>query len=217
MCGTYFERLKKYGDKVIFFAAVLTAAVVTVITACQLEAVKAAEAQEQIAGEILRFHVLANSDSREDQELKLKVRDAVLVFLEDEMPRGMDLAQTEEWVRANTDGIEEAGRAVLEQAGSSYPVNAVVTTCYFPDKTYGGLMFPAGNYQALRVEIGAAKGHNWWCVLYPGLSFGDAVKVHSREEDAQRMENVLTEEEYSSVTAMSDFEISWYFWKGRER
>ena len=76
-----------------------------------------------------------------------------------------------------------------------------MTTSYFPDKTYGDVTFPAGNYTALRVEIGEAKGQNWWCVLYPNLCFLDAVNAVVPEEGKQKLEQVLTEEEYRQVTA----------------
>ena len=165
---------------------------------------------------MLRFHVLANSDSAEDQRLKLKVRDAVLLYLEEAMPSEPDAGSQADWIRRHTDEIEAAGRAALRAEGYEYPVNAAVTTCYFSDRTIGEMLFPAGNYEALRVEIGAAEGHNWWCVLYPGLCFDGAVNVVTSGGGSGKMKNILTEEEYSGVTATSDFKISWYFWKGNE-
>ena len=74
------------------------------------------------------------------------------------------------------------------------------------------LHFPAGNYEALRVEIGAAEGHNWWCVLYPNLCFLDSTNAVLPDEGRQKLKNVLTEEEYSGITATSGFKISWFFW-----
>ena len=136
-------------------------------------------------------------------------------YLSRELPEDLSLEETESWVREHTDEIEDAGEAALAEAGSDDPVNAAVTTCWFSDRTYDGLFFPAGNYRALRVEIGEARGHNWWCVLYPGLSFGDAVNVVDPDGNHEKIKNVLTEEEYSKVTAVSDFKISWYFWEGK--
>ena len=112
--------------------------------------------------EVLRFHVLANSDSDEDQALKLKVRDAVLAFLEEQVPEAEDAEESTRWVRARIDQIEELSREVVAENGKDYPVSAAVTTCWFPDRTYGDLTFPAGNYEALRIEIGDGAGHNWW-------------------------------------------------------
>ena len=205
----------KYKNWSVFILPLLLAAIVTGLVFWQSGAAAEAEMQGELADEILRFHVIANSDGREDQELKLKVRDAVEEYLIDEMPEGLSLEETEIWIREHTDEIEKTGTDTLREAGSDDPVNAAVTTCWFSDRTYGELFFPAGNYRALRVEIGAARGHNWWGVLYPGLCFGDAVNIVDTDGNHEKIKDVLTEEEYSGVTAASDFKISWYFGKGK--
>ena len=205
----------KYKNWSIFILSLLLAVMVTGIVFCRTGAAAEAEMQEELADEILRFHVIANSDSKEDQELKLKVRDAVEEYFIREMPEGMSLRETEDWVREHTDEIEKTGTDALREAGSDDPVNAAVTTCWFSDRTCEGIFFPAGNYRALRVEIGTAEGHNWWGVLYPGLCFGDAVNIVDQDGNRKKIKDVLTEEEYSGVTATSDFKISWYFWKGK--
>ncbi len=205
----------KYKNRIIFILLLLLAVIVTGLVFWRTGAAAEARMQRELADEILRFHVIANSDSKEDQELKLKVRDAVEEYFIREMPEGLSLGETEDWVRKHTDEIETTGTDVLREAGSDDPVNAAVTTCWFSDRTFGELFFPAGNYRALRVEIGAAEGCNWWGVLYPGLCFGDAVNVVDQDGNRQKIKAVLTEEEYSGVTANSDFKISWYFWKGK--
>ena len=202
---------EKYKDRVILLLALLAAALVLGAALRQTDAAAQAELQQRVAQETVRFHVLADSDSEEDQRLKLKVRDAVLGYLEAEMPDAEDAGSRIVWLRAHTDEIEAAGEAALGAEGGDDPVNAAGTTSYFPDKTVAGMLFPAGNYEALRVEIGAAEGHNWWCVLYPGICFDGAVNVVVPGEGKEKMKNVLTEEEYSGVTATSDFKISWYF------
>ena len=161
MCRSFSDRLfiKRNAEKLIFLFAVLTASLVTVIGFRQVEAAGRQELQEHLAGQVLRFHVIANSDSDEDQELKLQVRDAVLDYFADEMPESGDASQAAAWARQHTDEIEDVGRRALAEAGSDETVNAAVTTCFFPDRTYGDMTFPAGNYEALRVEIGAAEGH----------------------------------------------------------
>lgn len=212
--GRYTEG--KYKDRLILLLALLAAALIVGAVLWKTDAAAQGELQQELAQEVLRFHVLADSDSAEDQRLKLKVRDAVLAYLEEEMPSEPDAGSQADWVRRHTDEIEAAGREALLAEGSDDPVNAAVTTCYFPDRTFGEMLFPAGNYEALRVEIGAAEGHNWWCVLYPGICFDAAVNVVTSDGGSGKMNNVLTEEEYSGVTATSDFKISWYFWKGNE-
>lgn len=176
--------------------------------------------QEHLAQEVLRFHILANSDSEEDQALKMIVRDRILDFLESEMPETADAQETAHWIRRHVDELEDLGRRTVAEQGRDYPVNAAVTTCWFPDRTYGDMTFPAGNYEALRIELGDADGHNWWCVLYPGLCFLDAANAVVPEEGKQKLQNVLTEEEYAQMTAATDFQIKWYFlerWKGHEK
>lgn len=209
---TYIQKIERNATGIILFLAVCISALLTGIMCRRVDAAAQADMQAHLAQEVLRFHVLANSDSDEDQALKLKVRDAVLEFLEENMPEMEDAAMTAAWMRTNIDAIEEVSRETVASEGAAYPVNAAVTTCWFPDKSYGDVTFPAGNYEALRIEIGAAEGHNWWCVLYPGLCFLDTTNAVVPDEGKQKLKNVLTEEEYSRVTATSDFKISWYFW-----
>ncbi len=173
--------------------------------------------QEHLAQEVLRFHILANSDSEEDQALKIMVRDRILDYLESEMPESPDVLETTRWIRRHMDELEDVSRKTVTEHGYDYPVNAAVTTCWFPDRTYGDMTFPAGNYEALRIELGDAQGHNWWCVLYPGLCFTDAANAVIPEEGKQKLQNVLTEDEYEQITVTTDFHIKWYFlerWKG---
>ena len=203
---------EKHAPKMCIALALILAALATGGICRRADMVSRAQLQEHLADEVLRFHVLANSDSEADQEQKLAVRDAVLDYLEAEMPQDLDEPDTEMWVREHIDQIREVGSRAAAGAGESYPVSAAVTTCWFPDKTYGDLTFPAGNYQALRIEIGAAEGHNWWCVLYPSLCFMDSANAVMAEDGRQKLKNVLTEEEYSRITADTEFRIRWFFW-----
>lgn len=201
-------------ERLCFLLAFLLAALLTVGMCRKAEAARRAETQQHLAQEVLRFHVLANSDSEADQELKLKVRDRVLAFLEEEMPQAASADETADWVRAHIDAIEEVSRQVIaeESPEEAYTVSAAVTTCWFPDRTYGDVTFPAGNYEALRIEIGRGRGHNWWCVLYPGLCFLDSTNAVMPDQSREKLKNVLTEEEYSGITADTDFKIRWFFW-----
>lgn len=206
------QKIKGSNEKwCCLLCSLVLAAFVTGIVTWQTGVLAQARVQQHLAQEVLRFHILANSDSAEDQSLKLKIRDQVLDYLKDRMPDGMDVEQTTDWMRRHTGELEVLGRQTAEEAGYDYPVSAAVTTCYFPEKTYGDVTFPAGNYEALRIEIGAAKGHNWWCVLYPSLCFLDVTNAVVPEEGKQELKSVLTEEEYTQITAASDFKIKWYF------
>ncbi len=201
----------RYANQIIVILALIIAAILTAFITWRVDVSAEAKTQEHLAQEVLRFHILANSDSEEDQSLKMEVKEQVLEYLEANLPDGLDADGTKEWMRLHTDELERMASQVIAGSGMDYPVSAAVTTCYFPEKTYGDVTFPAGNYEALRIEIGAAKGHNWWCVLYPNLCFLDTVNAVVPEEGKEELKSVLTEEEYSQITAESDFKIKWYF------
>lgn len=171
--------------------------------------------QETLAQEVLRFHVLANSDSNEDQEVKLKVRDKVLAYMEENMTLQLqeepDAGKTKAWIEAHLEEIERTADQVLEQEGYPYRSEAELEVTYFPDKQYGDIFFPQGEYEALRIRLGDARGHNWWCVLYPSLCFTDTTCTVVSDEGREGLKEVLTAEEYEMVTATSDFKIKWFF------
>lgn len=151
--------------------------------------------QREIAGKILRFHVLANSDSKEDQEEKLKVRDAVVRKLQPLLEKSSSREETEKILLQQMDMIEETAGTVV----NSKKVKVSLTKDWFPEKTYGDCTFPSGEYRALRIEIGEARGHNWWCVLYPGLCFTDTVHGVVTEEGKEKLEGLLEEEAYDFI------------------
>ncbi len=207
----YFEagRVRR-ANRIIWILSLIIAALITGAVSWKMNVMAQTRTQEHLAEEVLRFHVLANSDSTSDQNLKMQVKEAVISYLEKQMPEEMNAEDTKAWVRQHTDELERVSMEVVEKKGYGYPVSAAVTTCYFPRKSYGDVTFPAGNYTALRVEIGAAKGRNWWCVLYPNLCFLDAVNAVVPEEGKKQLRQVLTEDEYEQVTADTQFEIKWY-------
>lgn len=115
-----------------------------------------------ISDEIVRLHVIANSDSEYDQQLKLKVRDAVL-------EASKDIHRQE--IADNLPLLNDTAKVVLESFGCDYPVSAQFGRYDFPLKKYGSVVFPAGEYSAIRITIGNGIGKNWWCVMYPPLCF----------------------------------------------
>lgn len=169
------------------------------------------ENADPIGRRVLRFHVPANSDSKEDQRVKREVRDEVLTYMEDNMTASPTVDEAKQWVQAHLDELEATAESVLVREGMPYHARAVVRTCYFPDKRYGDVFFPKGYYEALRIELGSAEGHNWWCVLYPNLCFTDATYTAVGEEGKEELRNVLAEDAYEMVTAVSKFKIKSYF------
>ena len=195
----------------VFFALIVAAVVTTSVVMGDVQR-KERAVQEHLAEEVLRFHVLANSDSRTDQAVKMEVRDAVLSYLKEVLPEELDVKETTRWMRGHTEEIRQVAEQKMADLQMQQTVSVAVTTCYFPDRTYGDVTFPAGNYKTLRIELGDAAGHNWWCVLYPNLCFLDTTNAVLPEKGKQQLKKVLTEE-YSEVTAGSKFQIRWFFWK----
>ncbi len=136
----------------------------------------AGQEQAQLAGQVIRLHVLANSDTQADQELKLAVRDRVLEQAEGLYPQNATLEQARAILEDNLDALAAAGQQVVDEAGKDYPVTARMEECWFPTKEYGDFALPAGEYTALRVVIGEGAGQNWWCVAFPPLCLGAATE-----------------------------------------
>ena len=156
--------------------------------------------QKGIADEVIRLHVLANSDEVYDQELKIKVKDGIVKMLENELHSSMSKDETRIILLKNLDEIEKKAKEIIEENGYHYDVSAKITFDKFPTKQYGDVVLPAGEYEALKVEIGEAKGQNWWCVMFPPLCFVDASVKEVPKEDKEILKNVLTDTEYDIVT-----------------
>ena len=167
--------------------------------------------QEDIAKRVLRFHVLANSDSEEDQALKLKVRDAVGSYMAPKMKEASDVEDCERIVEENMQKITAAAEEVIREEGYDYTVTAQLGDAKFPVKTYGAYTFPAGTYEALNLVIGAGEGHNWWCVMYPNMCLsGEEYEVVDREAK-EALEQALTPEEYASLMENKNYEVSFKY------
>lgn len=160
--------------------------------------------QQKIAKNVLRLHVIANSDSDSDQKLKLKVRDSILSELQTGLSGISSSAQAKQYVSSKFENIKQSADYTIHENGYSYSAKVFIQNRYFPTKTYGDLTFPAGYYDALCVEIGKADGHNWWCVLFPSLCFEDATTATVPKESKEKLKNVLTKEEYSTLNSPND-------------
>ncbi len=167
--------------------------------------------QEGIAGRILRFHVIANSDSRGDQELKLKVRDRIGEFLGGELDGVMDLEECEDVVTGYLGEIEKCAKDVISEEGFDYGVRAMVQDSEFPEKTYGSFTFPGGVYRALRVVIGDGDGKKWWCVMYPNLCFANSVYEVVDEESDEKLRAALTKEDYEEMLAEGKLRVGFKY------
>ena len=175
---------------------------------CGILYTRQARLQQTISDKVLRFHVLANSDSEADQTLKLAVRDRVLQEYGDLLETCTSKEETLAALKNAQQEISETAEAEVLAQGYAYPVRVSLVREEFPFKKYGDLIFPAGVYDALRIEIGEAKGKNWWCVLYPQMCYVDAAWGYSTEESHVRLQNTLTKEEFLVVSAMEQKKVT---------
>ena len=163
----------------------------------------ASSISEGLADNIFRLHILANSDSDEDQALKLKVRDEIIEYMETLSDGMSDKQAVIDLAKAHTEDFIEIAEKVIHENGYDYPVNIEIGNFYFPTKYYGNISLPAGYYDALKIEIGDAKGQNWWCSLFPPLCFvGISSGVVDSEGEEYLKEN-LSEEEFELISSSS--------------
>lgn len=155
--------------------------------------------QQSIASKILRFHVIANSDNKDDQAVKEEVRDAVGTYLQPLLEEADSLEETKQIVGRNMQEVIRISKKTLAEHGYDYEVTAQITTTDFPEKTYGSYTFPKGEYEALQIVIGEGTGQNWWCVLYPNMCFRGSVYEVVEEEADQSLREVLNSWEYAKV------------------
>lgn len=164
-----------------------------------------------IANSVFRLHVIANSDSEEDQNLKYKVRDNLLDYMNLICENCQSKSEAISIVQENKDTFEQIAVNTIKENGYSYPVKINIGNFEFPTKNYGDISLPAGYYDALRVEIGEAKGQNWWCVMFPPLCFVDISSGVVPDESKKLIENNLSEEEFALVSNESNNEIQFKF------
>lgn len=164
-----------------------------------------------ISDSVFRLHVIANSDSDEDQNLKYKVRDALLNYMNDICSNCSSKEEAIEIVSTYQDNFEQVALNTIKDNGYDYSVNIEIGNFEFPTKQYGDISLPAGFYDALRVEIGQAEGRNWWCVMFPSLCFVDVSSGIVPDYSKEELQDALSEEEYSIISNNSDNEIKFKF------
>ncbi|SHK48705.1 stage II sporulation protein R [Tepidibacter formicigenes] len=148
---------------------------------------------------LIRFHVIANSDSKEDQDLKLKVRDKVIAYLSPKLENSKSIEETKEIIEANLKNIENIASTEIKNNNKDYKVSADLGYSNFPTKKYSNIVLPAGKYKAVKVIIGEGKGKNWWCVMFPPLCFIDINHGITDKKTKKNLTKVLTKEEYNMI------------------
>lgn len=157
-----------------------------------------------ISNSVFRLHVIANSDSNEDQSLKYKVRDNLLKYMNNICSDCSSKQEAIDLVTEHQEEFKQVALDTIKKEGYSYNVKINIGNFEFPTKQYGDISLPAGYYDALRVEIGEAKGRNWWCVMFPSLCFIDVSSGIVPEESKEELQNILSDEEYSIISDNSD-------------
>lgn len=154
---------------------------------------------QRVAPEILRFHVLANSNSRRDQSIKLAVKDFLLEELNQPGVQAESKSALCAYVTKHHSRLEQKAEAFMASAGYSYPVRISVTQCYFPTKSYGDLTLPCGTYDTIQVRLGEARGRNWWCMIYPRLCFLDVSHAAVPDSSKEELRRLLQEEDFDAL------------------
>ena len=166
---------------------------------------------KDLSNSVFRLHVIANSDSTEDQNLKYKVRDKVLGYMNE---ISKNCSSKEDVILLATEHLsefEEIAKQVIVDNGYDYDVTVKIGNFDFPTKSYGDISFPAANYDALRIEIGSAQGQNWWCVMFPPLCFVDVTSGVVPDESKEIMKENLNDEEYSIISDNESSDIKFKF------
>ena len=159
-----------------------------------------ASSSESYKEKLIRFHVLANSDEEVDQDLKLKVRDRLIETMSDKFKDSIDIEESREIVKDNIEEMKQIALEEIKENGKDYSVDIKLEAHDFPTKSYGDFTLPAGEYEAVRVLIGEAKGENWWCVMFPPLCFVDENNGVIDKKTDEKLKDILTEEEYKLIS-----------------
>ena len=169
----------------------------------------ASSERSELSENLIRLHVVANSDSDEDQSLKLEVRDAVLLKVSSLLEGCSDKAEAEKIITGNTDLLASCANEVIRERGESYPVTAAIKQEVFPTVQYDTFALPAGKYTSLRVIIGEGRGHNWWCVVFPPLCLAAAEDIESLDDSGISSETlkVITEDSEEYVVKFKILEM----------
>lgn len=159
---------------------------------------------ENLSDNFFRLHILANSDSEVDQNLKLKVRDAIIEYMNSQNFSNSSKSEVISVVEKDLETYKHIAENVINQEGFDFPVSIEIGNFHFPTKIYGNISLPAGYYDALRIKIGNAEGQNWWCSLFPPLCFVDISSGIIDENSKNSLEENLSKEEFAIITSSDE-------------
>lgn len=157
------------------------------------------DVKQGLAENFFRLHIIANSNSPIDQELKLKVRDSILEYINEEIPNNLSKDEVVLEVQNKLADIKLIAESTIKSYGFNYDINLEINNFYFPTKNYYNLSLPAGYYDALKISIGNAQGENWWCSLFPPLCFIDMSSGKITEDSKNNLKSSLSNEEFEII------------------
>ncbi len=163
--------------------------------------------KEEIAEAVLRLHIVANSNSLEDQKLKIKVRDALIKEFQSISENTENKKEAMEKAIKEKEKIKSIAEEEIIKNGFSYGVTVDIGKSKFPTKIYDNVALPKGYYDAINVKIGDGNGENWWCVMYPPLCFADSISMRMNECSISVLKEALSEEEFRIITEREDAKI----------
>ncbi len=190
--------LSKKIENIVKLAVIVL--ILSVLAAWIVSSIYAEDVNAGLSQNLIRLHVIANSDSDADQALKLQVRDAIIEYMKGKLANSKDINETKNIINNNLRNIEKISQEVISKNNFSYSVNAAMGNYDFPTKVYGDISLPAGRYEALRVVIGEGAGANWWCVLFPPLCFIDATHGTIPDSVKNDLKSSLSPEEFRLIT-----------------
>ena len=202
----FFNFIKNPKFKMI---CILTILLFIYISICAFSYAKSVS--NNITDSVFRLHVIANSDSQEDQALKYKVRDSLIDFMNSLVPNCSNKEEAINIVNSHIEDFKNIAMKTIKEEGFNYSVNINIGNFEFPTKHYGDITLPAGLYDALRVEIGEAKGQNWWCVMFPPLCFVDVTSGVVPENSKKELESNLSKEEFALISENKSQDIQFKF------
>lgn len=166
---------------------------------------------KNLADSVFRLHIIANSNSYEDQNLKYVVRDNIIQFMNTLCENSSSKEETIEIVSKHIDDFTKIANNTIAENGLDYLATVEIGNFEFPTKNYGDISFPSGYYDALEIKLGNASGQNWWCVLYPSLCFIDVTQGFVPEDSKKELEKNLNPEEYEIISNEEDYAVNFKF------
>ena len=189
--------------KIVFLLIVLFSIFIFINAYNYVEAIS-----DNLYNSVFRLHVIANSDSEEDQNLKYIVRDSLLNYMNEKCKNISSKDDIIQYAKNNLTEIKQTAENTIKENGYNYPVVVEIGNYEFPTKWYGDISFPEGFYDALRVRIGKATGQNWWCVMFPPLCFVDSTTGIVPDSSKQALKETLSDENYKIISESENSDIT---------